>query len=242
MVRKSKAFAWDQTTDVSFSHSENIIAIDDKRAHSLPKIAAEDELLRDRTRAALDGADVDEAALDEIVSALQGLGRDLDGIKGKMIEAGRRLLRITRAAGANGYRALFRAGLVPVSEVMASKLRKVAEAVENGKIPVDRLPTAIRTAYYATTLPTESIDRLIDAGVLRSEATVREIDHFLKIKDDEAAEEISSVERRRLMRQLQRLEEKVGKLRRKLGLSDINAAFQAAGTSVVAPLPEHLAN
>ena len=186
----------------------------------MPKIAAEDELLRDRARAALAGAAVDEITLDEVVSALQGLGRDLDGIKGKMIEAGRRLLRITRAAGVNGYRALFRAGLVPISEVTASKLRKVAEAVDNGKIPLDRLPAAIRTAYYATTLPAELIGRLIDAGVLRPEATVREIEHFLEIKGEATTEKMLPAERQRLMRRLQRLEEAVTELRRKLGLSD----------------------
>jgi hypothetical protein len=179
---------------------------------------AQDELLRDRARAALSGISVSEAALDEVVSALQGLGRDLDGIKGKMIEAGRRLLRITRAAGPSGYRALFRAGLVPVSEVTASKLRKVADAVEKGKIPIDHLPAAIRTAYYATTLPDESIGCLINAGVLRSETTVREIEIFLDSMEKGAVEEVSPAERQRLVRQLQRLEKRVEELRQKLGL------------------------
>ena len=220
MARRDSTFAWDEPADVPFSRRENIVALYDKRAQALPRIAAEDELLRDRARTVLAGNGLDETALDEVVSALQGLSRDLDGIKGKMIEAGRRLLRITRTAGASGYRALFRAGLVPVSEVTASKLRKVAEAVESGKIPVDRLPAAIRTAYYATTLPAASIGRLIDAGVLRPEATVREIEYFLEKKGKEAAEEMLPSERQRLMRRLQRLEETVRELRRKLGLPD----------------------
>jgi hypothetical protein len=219
MARKGKAFTWDEVADVPLSRRENVVVLDDERARVLPKIAAQDELLRDRTRAALVDADVDEAALDEVVSALQGLGRDLDSIKGKMIEAGRRLLRITRAAGARGYRALFRAGLVPISEVTASKLRKVAEAVENGKIPLDLLPAAIRTAYYATTLPPASIDRLIDAGVLRPEVTVREIERFLEIKGEENRDRLLPAERERLMRRLQRVEKTARELRLKLGLA-----------------------
>jgi hypothetical protein len=219
MARKGKAFTWDEVADVPLSRRENVVVLDDERARVLPKIAAQDELLRDRTRAALVDADVDEAALDEVVSALQGLGRDLDSIKGKMIEAGRRLLRITRAAGARGYRALFRAGLVPISEVTASKLRKVAEAVENGKIPLDLLPAAIRTAYYATTLSSASIDRLIDAGVLRPEVTVREIERFLEIKGEENRDRLLPAERERLMRRLQRVEKTARELRLKLGLA-----------------------
>jgi hypothetical protein len=219
MARKGKAFTWDEVADVPLSRRENVVVLDDERARVLPKIAAQDELLRDRTRAALVDADVDEAALDEVVSALQGLGRDLDSIKGKMIEAGRRLLRITRAAGAHGYRALFRAGLVPISEVTASKLRKVAEAVENGKIPLDLLPAAIRTAYYATTLPPASIDRLIDADVLRPEVTVREIERFLEIKGEENRDRLLPAERERLMRRLQRVEKTARELRLKLGLA-----------------------
>jgi hypothetical protein len=219
MARKGKAFSWDEVADVPLSRRENVVVLDDERARVLPKIAAADELLRDRTRAALADTDVDEAALDEVVSALQGLGRDLDGIKGRMIEAGRRLLRITRAAGTRGYRALFRAGLVPISEVTASKLRKVAEAVENGKIPLDLLPAAIRTAYYATTLPPASIDRLIDAGVLRPEVTVREIERFLEIKGEENRDRLLPAERERLMRRLQRVEKTARELRLKLGLA-----------------------
>src|SRR3712207_6664203 len=107
MARRDSTFAWDEPADVPFSRRENIVAFYDKRAQALPRIAAEDELLRDRARTVLAGTGLDETALDEVVSALQGLSRDLDGIKGKMIEAGRRLLRITRAAGASGYRALF---------------------------------------------------------------------------------------------------------------------------------------
>ncbi len=219
MARKGKAFTWDEVADVPLSRRENVVVLDDERARVLPKIAAQDELLRDRTRAALVDADVDEAALDEVVSALQGLGRDLDSIKGKMIDAGRRLLRITRAAGARGYRALFRAGLVPISEVTASKLRKVAEAVENGRIPLDLLPAAIRTAYYATTLPPASIGRLIDAGVLRPEVTVREIERFLEIKGEENGDGILPSERERSMRRLQRVEKTARELRLKLGLT-----------------------
>jgi hypothetical protein len=220
MPRKDKAFAWDEPVDAPFSRRENGLVLSDNRVQVLPKIAAADELLRDRARAALADVNVDEAVLDDVVSALQGLGRDLDGIKGKMIEAGRRLLRITRAAGAHGYRALFRAGLVPISEVTASKLRKIAEAIEGGKIPVDHLPAAIRTAYYATTLPPESIGRLIDAGVLRPEATVREIERFLEAKGEDLTPERSPTERQRLMRQLQHLEARVRELRRTLGLPD----------------------
>jgi hypothetical protein len=220
MARKREAFAWDEAEDGPFSQRENTATPDDPRIRTLPRIAANEEMLRDRARTALAGTSIDEASFEEVVSALQGLSRDLDGIKGRMIEAGRRLLRITRAAGASGYRALFRAGLVPVSEATASKLRRIAEAVETGRIPVDHLPAAIRTAYYATTLPPESIGKLIDAGVLRPEATVREIDRFLGPKRDGDVGELTVAERRRLTHRLESLEKKVRELRRRLGLPD----------------------
>ena len=79
---------------------------------------------------------------------------------------GRRLLRLQERVGEGGYKALRVAGLVPLSDGEASKLRAIARAVEDGKATVELLPRSVLAAYTAARLPGETLQRMIGEGVL----------------------------------------------------------------------------
>lgn len=194
---------------------------DDRRAVRMLRQDEEDEALARRARAALvdAGTTFDEAGVERIVSELRGIHAGTEAIKSRMVEIGRRLLRLTEMAGPGGYRALCRAGLVPLSEPVASKLRNVALAVEAGRVPEDRLPVAVRAAYFAVSLPDEQLARLLEAGVLRPDATQRMLEEFLDrpgASNEEAP--LSPKRRQQLLRRLKRLEGEIGILRRRLGI------------------------
>ena len=194
---------------------------DDRRATLMLRQEEEDETLARRTRAALNeaGTALDQASLDRVVSDLRSIHTGAEAVKSRMVEIGRRLLRLTEVAGPGGYRALCRAGLVPLSEAVASKLRNVALAVEAGRIPEDRLPVAIRAAYFAVSLPDDQLTRLLASGVLRSDATQKMLEQYLD-RPGSPTEEVSLSPKRRqqLLRRLKRLEGEVGILRHRLGI------------------------
>jgi hypothetical protein len=100
--------------------------------------------LRARAATALAGMPAD---LDAVARALRGVSRAADELRAGMIEVGREVERLRAAAGEGGYRALFRAGLVPIDEATASQLRAVAAAVDSGLIPAERMPRRLLPAY-----------------------------------------------------------------------------------------------
>jgi hypothetical protein len=171
--------------------------------------------LRARTAEVLAGMPVD---LDTVARALRGLSRVADELRAGMIEVGREVERLRVAAGEGGYRALFRAGLVPFSEATASQLRAVAAAVDSGLIPAERMPRRLLPAYRASRLAPEVAGRLIEAGVLGPETTAREIVAAAQpsrpthtISAPLTLAERRSLERRagRLRKELSRIEERL---------------------------------
>jgi hypothetical protein len=170
--------------------------------------------LRDDARAALPGRD--EATVAAVTRDLARLGTLAKAIRRDMIDMGRALLRLQRTVGEGGYKALFRAGLVPVPENRASQLRAVAAAVEAGLIPLDRLPRALEPAYTAARLPAEKVTRLLADGTLRPEATVRELREAAGPPERERAGGMPLAERRRLERRLAWHEAEAERIRERL--------------------------
>jgi hypothetical protein len=201
---------------------------DDKRA-IVAAIADEDETaLRESARAALDEAQCqyNEDALDLVVSDLQGITRATEVAKLRLLEVGRRLLKLQEHVGPGGYRALYRRGLVSVEASTAAKLRQIARAVDGGRIPEDRLPTSVKPAYIAATLPVETITRLLSAGTIHPAATTRQIREAAVVGSDSPPPappgELTARQQRLLRLRLENYERKAAELRFRLGLISAN--------------------
>jgi hypothetical protein len=178
----------------------------DLRAVALAADDARARQLRERAREVLidAGIDCDDARAERVVAELASIGRDLSSIQARMISTGHALLRLQAEVGKGGYKALVLAGLVPIPEATASRLRKIATAVDGGIIPAELLPRAVQAAAMVATLPEHEAQRLIGMGVIRLEATTREIREALHppVLSKPSHGPLAPAERRRLERRL----------------------------------------
>src|SRR4051812_48285995 len=152
-------------------------ALDDTRAAELLSLSQDVAELRARTRAALaeEGQQLDDDSLDAVVTNLNRLRTAAQDLKTWMVETGRLLLRLQELAGKGGYKSLARAGLVAIPESTASNLRKIAQAVLEGRIEQRLLPNAVKPAYALARLPAEQIAAVTKRVPLGPDTTVREI-------------------------------------------------------------------
>jgi hypothetical protein len=198
----------------------------DHRALQVASEEQDETDLKDRTRAALVDAKcvLTEEELEGVVRDLRGIGYEKTEIWRRIVEMGRRLLRLQERVGEGGYKALRKAGLVPLSDGEASKLRAIARAVEDGKVTVELLPRSVLAAYTAARLPGETLQRMIGEGALGPKTTAREIEQYVAAATPEGAQPAAAPDkmkpstRRRLEKQLRLAEAKVADLRRRLGL------------------------
>src|SRR3954451_4876737 len=121
------------------------LAAEDDRAADITWAGHDAAEWRERARAALEGegARLDEDRLDEVISSLRSLEAVAEDARARMLETGRELLRLQRLVGPGGYKALVRAGLVSISEAAASRLRRIAESVAEGRVPEHLLPSQL---------------------------------------------------------------------------------------------------
>lgn len=173
--------------------------------------------LRTRTAEVLGDHGLNETAIGRAAEELHGLAHDAEALATRMLQAGRRLLRLQRDLGHGATRALMRAGLVPFGEAMASKLRAVAEAVEDQRIPEAAMPRALTAAYAAARLPAPEAARLIETGVVRPDATEREVRDAIPAKVDGENDPLSPSRRKFLERQRERLLARVREIEALLG-------------------------
>src|SRR4051794_14318257 len=180
--------------------------------------AAEESALHDEVKAALAGeawAGTD-GQIRDIANELSRLRRSTGTAQAAMLESGRRLLRVQELAGEGGYRALHRAGLIPLSESAASKLRMIATAVDSGRIPIATLPRAVEAAVIVARLPEDRAARLIEAGVVRPEVTVQQIRDAVRPKAATSDGPLTSNQRRLLERRAARLREELARIEARL--------------------------
>ncbi len=90
------------------------------------------------------------------------------------VAVGRRLNEAKEALPHGEYEAMVTNDL-PFSTSTARKLREIAAFVDEGKVPLDRLPEAMGTLYAIATLPEETRQQALDAGTIHPEVTRAEV-------------------------------------------------------------------
>jgi hypothetical protein len=204
-------------------------AVMDERADPLARVDEHDRELLERARTALKDLPIGEESIAEIVRAVRAVERRWRNVQQELVETGRWLATMTRHAGERGYKALYEAGIVGIEPARASKLRAIAAAVEAERIPVELLPSRFTVAYYAATLPADTIDAMLAAGVLRPTVRQLDLEAFVRRHDDAAGgmpPAAESQRQRRLLRRLRRLtqtieraQEEAAEIRQQLGLT-----------------------
>lgn len=171
-------------------------------------------LAKVRTALAQEAWSRDGERIGAIATQLRQIQDSAVSVQAGMVEMGRRLNKLQDLAGEGGYKALHKAGLVPIVESTASELRAIAAAVDEGKIAEDRLPRAVRAAAIAARLPTEDARSLVRSGVIGPETTAKQMRAILEPKPVDRVEQgpLRPAEIKRLKARLKAIAE----IRRKL--------------------------
>ncbi|WP_109095435.1 DUF3102 domain-containing protein [Azospirillum sp. TSH64] len=91
------------------------------------------------------------------------------------IAVGRRLNEAKAALPHGEYEAMVATDL-PFSTSTARKLREIAVFVDEGQVPLDRLPEAMSTLYAIATLPDDTRQQALDAGTIHPAVTRGEVE------------------------------------------------------------------
>ncbi|CBS88693.1 DUF3102 domain-containing protein [Azospirillum lipoferum] len=91
------------------------------------------------------------------------------------IAVGRRLNEAKAALPHGEYEAMVATDL-PFSTSTARKLREIAAFVDEGQVPLDRLPEAMSTLYAIATLPNDTRQQALDAGTIHPAVTRGEVE------------------------------------------------------------------
>jgi hypothetical protein len=108
------------------------------------------------------------------------------------IAVGRRLNEAKAALPHGEYEAMVATDL-PFSTSTARKLREIAAFVDEGQVPLDRLPEAMSTLYAIATLSDDTRQQALDAGTIHPAVTRGQVE-ALKVRKPSTSE----VERPRL--------------------------------------------
>jgi hypothetical protein len=129
------------------------------------KMASEvnDQILR-VVKERLSGIIVDPDALGDIATAVTEVHRYYRGMRDDAVRIGRLLSRVRRNSSV-AYGALFRGegSPMPFSESVASRMVAIADAVDTGKVELNRLPMAYSAAYEIVTLAKSDPDGFREA-------------------------------------------------------------------------------
>jgi hypothetical protein len=95
----------------------------------------------------------------------------------KFLLIGRYLVQARAKLEHGDYEAMVRSRL-PFSPETARKLRTVAEAIDAGMLPADRVPRDYTAAYYLATLAPEERQQAEAQGLVRPDVPRREVEAF----------------------------------------------------------------
>jgi hypothetical protein len=138
------------------------------------------------------------------------------------VQMGKALLAAERKFGPDEWRLLIDHSetLFEVPKNRAVMWRQIALAVEEGRLPVDRLPDSYSVAYVFTHYEPWRIQKAVEAGVLRPSVSRKEAENFRRLAMPDAAPAVPTGDRSeelaRLRKLERRLEEKLAAVRERI--------------------------
>jgi hypothetical protein len=140
---------------------------------------AERNRIADVVRSRLVGIVTDEADLREITDHIRAVHTSFRGMRDEAIKIGRALAKIQRRSS-KAYQALFArdehgVAVIPFSESVASKMRTLAQWMEERALDQNVLPLSYSGAYEVSRLDEEGFRRFEAEGLLRPETTREQV-------------------------------------------------------------------
>jgi hypothetical protein len=159
-----------------------------------------------------------EGAKQEVVGAILEISQKWASIKDSAVRIGHLLLRIKRTSEP-AYDIILRTpGVLPFERSVAVKLRRIAEAIDNGTVEESRLPSAYSAAYELVTMSSEALRIADGEGLIRPETKRQDVLKFkerLRIAAPAGGPEIER-QRHRLLLRKRKLEQELTEVERQL--------------------------
>lgn len=163
---------------------------------------------------------IEDAVLD--LSRKADFAREIGKLWGdaqqKFVLIGRHLNRAKTILPHGEYQGMIEREL-PFGRAVAHQLRAVAEAIDAGALPAERLPTSYSVVYQITTLSTDERHQALQAGVIRPDMTRADLIGFKRALRTAAADRRAGLERERarLHAEQRRIQERLRAIARELG-------------------------
>ncbi|MCW2241849.1 hypothetical protein [Azospirillum canadense] len=138
---------------------------------------------------------------------------------------GRYLVLAHQKLGKDRYFSMVNGDEFPFSRGIAYKLKAVAEAVDGGRLPEDRLPGDYSVAYMLVTLSSEEFRLAESRNLVRADVKRREVDDFKRTVRQNVIERRSALAKRReqIVAMQRKLAEELRQIEAELGSEVIDA-------------------
>ncbi len=158
----------------------------------------------------------DEAMVRAVVETRHEVEHAWNRAKHSFITIGRALNRLDAMMRTKAERAALKAGferLFPLSEPIASQFRRVAEAIDSGRLPEDQCPASYSAAYQLALLEPDELDAARGRGLV---APTTSRSALIAFRREITAASVAQVDVAGLMAERRRIDARLARLREEI--------------------------
>jgi hypothetical protein len=137
----------------------------------------------------------------------------------RFLAIGRYLVRAHERLGKRGYQQMLKTEGFPFSRDLAYKLKTIAEAVDDGKVSVERLPRDYSVAYMLVTLTDQELRAAEKKDLVRADVKRREVEEFRRSLRSDFGERRLDLQKRRelLVAKIRQMQDELRRVDEELG-------------------------
>jgi hypothetical protein len=137
----------------------------------------------------------------------------------RFLAIGRYLVRAHERLGKRGYQQMLKTEGFPFSRDLAYKLKTIAEAVDGGKVSVERLPRDYSVAYMLVTLTDQELRAAEKKDLVRADVKRREVEEFRRSLRSDFGERRLDLQKRRelLVAKIRQMQDELRRVDEELG-------------------------
>jgi hypothetical protein len=197
---------------LSKRHASQMLADGAGQAQQLPILS----LVTDERFQAVSLALMDARTEGEFITEIARLWREAQD---RFLAIGRYLVRAHERLGKRGYQQMLKSEEFPFSRDLAYKLKTVAEAVDGGKVSVERLPRDYSVAYMLVTLTDQELRAAEKKDLVRADVKRREVEEFRRSLRSDFGERRLDLQKRRelLVAKIRQMQDELRRVDEELG-------------------------
>jgi hypothetical protein len=197
---------------LSKRHASQMLAEGAGQAQQSPILS----LVTDERFQAVSLALMDARTEGEFITEIARLWREAQD---RFLAIGRYLVRAHERLGKRGYQQMLKSEGFPFSRDLAYKLKTVAEAVDGGKVSVERLPRDYSVAYMLVTLTDQELRVAEKKDLVRADVKRREVEEFRRSLRRDFGERRLDLQKRRelLVAKIRQMQDELRRVDEELG-------------------------